>query len=104
MDETTYQQWWRLHLRVARGEKLDAAEQAAYESGLEVLDQEEKEQFAPNGLAMLRRLRAQIEQLQAIHTQLLAKSARLDEQIITLESAYQSLTGYELAGEPHAPS
>ena len=102
MDEKEYQRWWQLHLRVARGETLDPAEEAEYNAGLETLDQEEKAQFDQNGLTRLRRLRAQVEQTRATHSQLLAKSARLDEQIAALEGAYQSLTGYELVGEPHA--
>ena len=102
MDEEEYQRWWQLHLRVARGETLDPAEEAEYNAGLETLDQEEKAQFDQNGLTRLRRLRAQVEQLRATHSQLLAKSARLDEQIAALEGAYRSLTGHELVGEPHA--
>jgi len=104
MENEAYRRWWKLHLRVARGEALDPAEQVEYEAGLEALDQEEKEQFEQHNLLDLRRLRAQIEQLRLIHSQLLAKSARLDEQVAALEEAYRSLTGYELAGEPHASS
>lgn len=102
MDDTKYRRWWQLHLRVAKGETLEPAEQAEYDAGLEVLDQEEEEQFELESVTMLRSLRAQVEQLRAIHGQLLAKSARLDERIAALEKAYRSLTGYELAGEPHA--
>ncbi|HIQ04146.1 MAG TPA: hypothetical protein EYH31_00450 [Anaerolineae bacterium] len=104
MDNARYQRWWRLHLRVARGETLNAAERAEYEAGLEALDEEEKEQLQPGSVTMLRRLRAQVEQLRRAHAELLAKSARLDEQIAALERAYRALTGYELAGEPHASS
>jgi len=43
MDATTSQRWWQLHLRVAKGESLGLSEQTEYESGLEALDQEEKE-------------------------------------------------------------
>ena len=104
MDETQYQRWWQWHLRVARGERLDPAEQAEYEAGLDLLDQQEKDQFEPDNLTMLRRVRAQVEQLRAVQAQLLAKSARLDERIAALEEAYRALTGYELASEPHASS
>ena len=34
MDEPAYRTWWALHLRVARGESLNAEERAAYEAGL----------------------------------------------------------------------
>ena len=104
MNDAQYRRWWRLHLRVARGEMLNPAEQAEYEAGLEVLDQEEKEQLKPGSVTTLRKLRAQVEQLRRVHAELLAKSARLDEQIVALEKAYRALTGYELAGEPHASS
>lgn len=79
MDEKQYRRWWQLHLRVARGEALGPAERAEYEVGLEVLDQEEKIHFEQNDLAKLRRLRAQVDQLRMVHSQLLAKSARLDK-------------------------
>jgi hypothetical protein len=98
LDDIEYQRWWQLHLRAAKSEKLDPVEQKEYDSGLELLDREEKAQFELSDLTVLRRLRGEIEQLRAIHSQLLAKSARLDEQIIVLENAYRSLTGYELAG------
>jgi hypothetical protein len=104
MDDARYQRWWRLHLRVARGETLNPTERAEYEAGLTVLDQEEKEQLKPESVTTLRRLRARVEQLRRVHAALLAKSARLDEQIIALERAYRALTGYELASEPYASS
>jgi hypothetical protein len=104
MDDATYRYWWQLHLRVARGETLNPAEQAEYEAGLEVLDQEEKGQVKPESVTALRRLRARVEQLRRVHAELLAKSVRLDEQIIALERGYRALTGYELASEPYASS
>ncbi|NOX60819.1 MAG: hypothetical protein GXP42_02555 [Chloroflexi bacterium] len=104
MDQTAYRQWWQLHLRVARGEKLDSQEQQAYESGLEMLDREEQEALAPADLALLRQLRSQIDRMQTMHAQLLMKSAQLDEQIAALERAYQSLTGQTMLGERYASS
>jgi ribosomal protein L11 methylase PrmA len=104
MENEVYRRWWQLHLRVAKGETLDPTEQVEYEAGLKALDQEEEEQFEQHNVLNLRRLRAQIEQLRLVHSQLLARSARLDEQIAALEEAYRSLTGYELAGEPYASS
>ena len=104
MENARYQRWWQLHLRVARGETLNPAERAEYEAGLAVLDREEEEQFKPGSVTTLRKLRAQVEQLRRVHAELLAKSARLDEQIIALERAYRALTGYELASEPYASS
>lgn len=104
MNDARYRRWWQLHLRAARGEMLNPAERAEYEAGLEVLDQEEKEQLKPESVTTLRRLRARVEQLRRVHAELLSKSARLDEQIIALERAYRALTGYELASEPYASS
>lgn len=104
MNDTRYQRWWRLHLRIARGETLNPTEQAEYETGLGALDQEEKEQLKPENMSALRGLRTQVMQMRKVHAALLAKSARLDEQIIVLERAYRALTGYELASEPYASS
>ena len=97
MNEQTYNQWWKLHLRVSRGETLNPQEQRQYNAGIDALDNEEKAQFQVTGLNAIRQLRASIEKLQDFHTELMQKSNRLDEQIITLEKAYQQLTGYQLA-------
>ena len=92
MDQTTYLRWWQLHLRVARGDKLDAAERATYEAGLIELDAEEKTQWTDGDLIRLRRLKAEVESLQSTRVQLQAKSRRLDRQIRTLEGAYVALS------------
>lgn len=42
MDQETYQRWWALHLRVARGEERGAEEQALYTAGRLQLEREEK--------------------------------------------------------------
>lgn len=104
MDQTTYGRWWQLHLRVARGAELDAAERASYEAGLIELDAEEKAQWTDTDLTQLRKLKAEVEGLQATRAQLQAKSRRLDRQIRTLEGAYVALTGVELSSLGHAPS
>lgn len=102
MDEATYQGWWQLHRRVAKGETLGPSEQTEYIAGREVLDREEEGQFESRDLRLLRQARAQIGRLRTTHVHLLAQSARLDERIVTLENAYSSVTGYELAGETRA--
>ena len=104
MDQTTYMQWWQLHLRVARGDELDAAERATYEAGLIDLDAEEKAQWTDGDLTRLRRLKAEVDSLQTTYVQLQARSQRLDRRIWTLEGAYMALTGLELSGQGHAPS
>jgi len=103
MDQTTYEKWWRLHLRVARGEELDAAERSIYEAGVMDLDAEEKTRWENSDLRTLRMLKAKVESLETIHTQLQSRSHRLDRQIWMLEGAYMMLTGLELSGQDHAP-
>jgi hypothetical protein len=93
MNEETYQQWWQLHLQVARGKKLTLDEQAEYEAGLEELDLEEM--IDDQDIHLLSNLRQQITESQTIHAQLLANSKRLDKQIRKLEKSYQALTGYQ---------
>ncbi len=98
MDQTTYERWWQLHLQVAKGEELDAAEQDIYAAGLLDLNaEEEKTPWENSNLTMLRRLRTEVESLETTHAQLQAKSRRLDRQIWTLEGAYMVLTGRELS-------
>ncbi|MBM4461488.1 MAG: hypothetical protein FJ011_27650 [Chloroflexi bacterium] len=87
MDEKTYQQWWQLHVRVARNESLNRSEQIEYDRGLQVLDRAERQDLEPGAAAALRQLRAQIEQLQTENVQLQARRARLDRRIRTLERA-----------------
>ena len=105
MNQTTHERWWQLHLRVAKGEELDAAERAIYAAGLKDLDAEdEKTRWENSNLTMLRRLRAEVESLETTLAQLQTRSHRLDRQIWTLEGAYMVLTGLELSGQGYAPS
>jgi cell division protein FtsB len=41
MDNSAYQNWWQLHLRVAREETLAPEELAAYQQGLSSFEQDE---------------------------------------------------------------
>ncbi len=104
MDDRTYQRWWQLHVRTARGERLSLVEQVEYDRGLQVLDRVERKELESVTTDALRQLRAQIGQLQTENDQLQAKSARLDRQIRTLERAYTKQVGYELAGGAYAAS
>ena len=101
MKSSEYDLWWQLHLRVARGETLSAEEQADYQTGLDRLDLEEA-QIEPEDVSALRAARAQIEKQTAVHTQMLVRRAQLERQIAALESAYQQLTGRNLAMDSHA--
>ena len=104
MNKKRYERWWQLHVRVARGESLSAAEQVLYDAGLADLDAEDKAQWEDANLALLRRLKEEIERLESTHAQLQARSHRLDRQIWTLEGAYMGLTGLELSSQGHATS
>ena len=46
MDQTAYENWWHLHVRLARGGELSAEEQATYEAARGKLEQEETFQDA----------------------------------------------------------
>ncbi len=104
MDEMMRQRWWMMHVRVARGENLGPAEQDEYDRLATLFDREEKAQLGPTDQTLLRKLRTQIEQLQAEHSRLAAKSANLDRQTQALERTYRALTGYELAVGAYATS
>ena len=84
MDETAYRQWWPLHLRVARGERLSSEEQGAYETGLKQLHQEE----SLNGnMEAVRQARAAVQALEVQQSQLARERATLDAEIALLEAA-----------------
>lgn len=104
MTDAEYQQWWQLHIQVARGETLASAEQAAYLAGLEELDQEEGEQLKGASLARLRQLRQQIQLLTQSLAQLTTRSELLSSRIALLEETYQQLTGYPLLADAHVAS
>ena len=104
MDQKTYERWWQLHLSVARGEVLEVSEQVLYQAGLEELDAEEKASWEDENLRTLRKLKAEMEQLERGHAELQSKSRTLDRQIWLLEGAYMGLTGLELSGQNHAAS
>jgi len=94
MDKEIYERWWKLHLRVAKGEELAPQELAEYQNGLAVLDDEEAGQLRPGKLSGdLIAAKTRIIELQIIHNQLLLKSTRLDAQIVQLEQAYQLSIG-----------
>ena len=84
MDQDTYQRWWALHLRVARGEELGAEDQALYTAGRLQLEREEKlgQTAAAAGQA-----RAAVASLAEQHAALVARRRQLDQEIATLEAA-----------------
>lgn len=105
MDKDTYEQWWKVHLRVARGEKLSPQEEVVYQKGLEILDREEEEQSQlAASVDELAKMKTKILELQIEHGQLQLKSTRLDAKIMQLEQAYRNVMRTKLVGNMYARS
>ncbi len=103
MDKDMYEQWWKVHLRVASGEKLTPQEEAMYQKGLEILDREEEEQLQlASSVDELAMMKTKIIELQIEHSQLQLKSTRLDAKIVQLEQAYRNTLRAELIGNTYA--
>lgn len=101
MTSFDYDAWWSLHLRVAKGERLSAQEERAYQAGLHQI--EEQAQSADDmTITYLRSLRAAIVRASNLHAELTDRRAELDQQIITLEANYRRVTGQSLDLHPHA--
>ena len=81
MDQTSYQQWWQLHLRVARGEPLSADKQAFYEDGLRQIDADERLASADTT-----QLRGELHQLEKRFAVLESQRRALDLEIQQLET------------------
>ena len=96
MDEATYEKWWPLHLRVARGESLRAEEQRCYEAGREQLHDQE---VLNEGLS-LRESRGKLTVLGDEHRALLAQHKELVDEVEALEGALTERTR-EFAGVEH---
>ena len=95
MDQAAYQQWWQLHLRVARGEALSPDQFATYESGRRVLEQQE--QFPAATIA--RKAREELATLEAEHARLEKRRQQLDSEIASLESQLSQQTRQYLGVE-----
>lgn len=102
MDEKTYERWWQLHLRVAKGETLLAEEKVEYETGSALMDQEEAETLKPNTLRMLQTFKVRIQELENEHRDLVRQNKKLDQKIKRLEKAYQASTGHVFTPDSHA--
>jgi hypothetical protein len=89
MDEQAHQYWQVLHRRVAMGETLSVAEQAAYENGCQELDVEER---LDGNLARLRELRTQIAAAETEQQRLQEQEAELDARIVALEARLDTRT------------
>jgi hypothetical protein len=82
MDELTYQNWWKLHVRAAREQPLSVEEQLTYHAGLEQLEAEELRQFAERPVPDRS---VAIEALELEGTQLRAQISHLLRMISALE-------------------
>jgi hypothetical protein len=67
MDQTAFQRWWELHLRVARGQTLPPEEQGVYDAGRQELERDERlqeVQSAREAREELRALESELAQLE----------------------------------------
>jgi cell division protein FtsB len=89
VDSQAYQQWQSLHRRVVQGERLSAAEQAAYDAGCRELDAEE---HLDGNLAQLRELRTAIAEAETEQQSLRDRETELDARIAALEARLDERT------------
>ena len=75
--------WWELHVRAARGERLNAEERAIYEAAINELD--DRESLAP--LADAKQARMELRNLEAERRRLEQRRQQLDAEIAALEGA-----------------
>ncbi len=92
----SYEQWRQFHLRVARGEKLDPAEQDRYEAGLREIDLAE---VSKSDLPKLLQLRESLAELDSKCQDLRAKRGTLEAEISTLESTLSKKMRQQLGVE-----
>jgi predicted RNase H-like nuclease (RuvC/YqgF family) len=88
VDQTTYQQWWQLHLRVARGDSLSPDEQSSYHAGRRELEREERLLETEQA----RQAREHLAALEAEHADLERRRQQLDAEIGRLESQLEDPT------------
>jgi cell division protein FtsB len=84
MDKPTYQRWWDLHIRIARGEAIGGQERIAYEEGRKELHQEED---LTEDISRLRGTRRGVMELDAKCEELHARRQQLKRDIARLEAA-----------------
>lgn len=101
MGKFEYEEWWQLHLRVAKGESLNAEELGLYNRGLEEQHLAE-EDINQDLIEHLRQLRGQLDQLIVKNDLLHKQQNQLDQKIAVLESAYQTLTGQPITSASYA--
>ncbi len=88
MDQTNYQQWWQLHLRVARGDSLSPDEQSSYYAGRRELEREERLLETEQA----RQAREYLAALEAKHADLERRRQQVDAEITRLEAQLEDPT------------
>jgi predicted RNase H-like nuclease (RuvC/YqgF family) len=91
VDQTTYRQWWQLHLRVARGDSLGPDEQSSYHAGRRELEREEM-LLETKETKEARETREHLVALEAEHADLERRRQQLDAEIGRLESQLEDHT------------
>lgn len=95
MDEATYQQWWQLHVRTARGESLRRDEQTIYDAGRHELEQDEKLGHLENA----KQARVELQTLERERRRLEQRRQQLDGEIAALEGRLEQPTRQLLGAE-----
>jgi len=93
MDDAAFRDWWKLHLRVSRGETLGAEEADRYRHGVEVLDEAERQE---REVSVARKLRALLKETEASHARLSARQAQLAAEITRIEASLTEETRWAL--------
>jgi hypothetical protein len=93
MDDKDYQSWWPLHLKIAKGETLNADELSVYEAGLQLLDTEEAKTFRQaEELDHLRDLRRRVLAADSEHQQLSKQYDTMRTEMARLETLLDERT------------
>ena len=82
MNESAFQTWWELHVRVARGESLTAEESVVYQSGRQDLESGEESQL----LLEAKHARDDLNALESECSELERRRQELDAEIRLLEN------------------
>jgi hypothetical protein len=93
VDRGTYQRWWELHARVARGEPLSAEDQSFYDQVRRELEADESRLVSSQTLAAAR---ANVAALEAERAALASRVQQLSQEIAAVEAA---LAGPVVASE-----
>ena len=91
----TYQRWWELHVRVARGERLSPADRVVYDAGRRELEDNGNSEPLQNA----KQAREELRDLEVQRRRLEQRRQELDAEITAIESALARKPGNSLAQE-----